>query len=596
MRIAIALLLAAAALSPAQALNPLHVSPVGIIVDNSGNPALLRGLNRSGTGSGNADATATDADYAAQNQLLSMNLVRIFVNAAWWNSNIVVPIGNQKYQDYIDTLIQRAKKYNNYVVILKAGQFPDAPCGASGANCPASNQGDLNCQANASVCAAQDTTGNTIDTAFTFWSAFANKYAADPAVLYDTWEDMHSIGSGTWSDDQNQLIAAIRTYNPQALIFVEDTASAFEAIVAGQLPDLAWNNLVWNFHLYAGPAGTCTTPISPRYANWPNNLDPLVSYAQQYGHAAAILEWGGCNDSEPYHTNITSYAQTHYLALAFFDSTYLISQSGGTDQLTAVGSKVATAYKAIVTAGPPANNGAPLLRGSNPVQDAVNNLPQIVPGSWVSVYGSNFSDVTKDWSDQNFSTGILPTSVAGVQVLVNGSPAPVWYVFPGQINFQAPTEIGGTATVEVVRNGVASSAATVNVAANSPGVIAYSADYKTYYPSAQFAGTTNIVGDPAVFGNAVKKAKPGDHIQFYVTGLASTQSGVVISTPIPYGSPVVIHIGATSVTPSFAGQIGAGYYQINFTVPAGLAPGNYPFTITANSATSQSSVVLVVGP
>jgi len=79
MRIALAFLLAAAleAQTPA-----LHVSSGGVIVDDSGKPVALRGLNRSGTGSGNADATATDADYAAQNQLLSMNLVRIFVNAA----------------------------------------------------------------------------------------------------------------------------------------------------------------------------------------------------------------------------------------------------------------------------------------------------------------------------------------------------------------------------------------------------------------------------------------------------------------------------------------------------------------------------------
>ena len=104
-------------------------------------PCLLRGLNRSGTGSGNADATATDADYAAQNQLLSMNLVRIFVNAAWWNSNVQVPIANLAYQAYIDQLIQRAKKYGNYVLILKAGQFPDPPCGADGKNCPAAQPG-----------------------------------------------------------------------------------------------------------------------------------------------------------------------------------------------------------------------------------------------------------------------------------------------------------------------------------------------------------------------------------------------------------------------------------------------------------------------
>src|SRR5580693_1418941 len=99
-------------------LRPLHVSPAGIILNDAGKPALLRGLNRSATGSGNADATATDADYAAQNQLLSMNLVRIFVNASWWTNNVQVPIANQPYQSYIDGLIQRAKKYGNYVLIL----------------------------------------------------------------------------------------------------------------------------------------------------------------------------------------------------------------------------------------------------------------------------------------------------------------------------------------------------------------------------------------------------------------------------------------------------------------------------------------------
>jgi hypothetical protein len=165
-------------LAQTPALHPLHVSSAGIILDDSGKPALLRGLNRSATGSGNADATATDADYAAQNQLLSMNLVRIFVNATWWTSNVQVPIANLKYQDYIDLLIQRAKKYGNYVLILKAGQFPDLPCGADGNNCPKTNQGDLNCQATPAVCAAEDTTGANIDAAFNFWGGFAKKYAA----------------------------------------------------------------------------------------------------------------------------------------------------------------------------------------------------------------------------------------------------------------------------------------------------------------------------------------------------------------------------------------------------------------------------------
>ncbi|HEV2691035.1 MAG TPA: cellulase family glycosylhydrolase, partial [Bryobacteraceae bacterium] len=351
MRIGLLLFLAAT-LQAQPTLRPLHVSSAGIVLDDTGKPVLLRGLNRSATGYGNADATATDAQYAAQNQLLSMNLVRIFVNAAWWNNNVQVPIANMAYRDYVDLLIQRVKKYGNYALILKAGQFPDAPCGADGKGCTVSNQGDVNCQTTPSTCAAQATTGANIDTAFMFWAAFAQKYSGDPAVLYDTWEDMHGIDMNTWSDDQNQLIAAIRAYSPQSVIFVEDTGAEFEAILSGALPDLVWSNLVWNFHLFTASSGACTEPASPRYNNWPANFDPLATFAQQHGHAVGIMEWGGCNDPEPYHTNITSYAKAHDVTLAYFDSSNLITLSGGNSQLTALGTKVATAYTAIAASGP----------------------------------------------------------------------------------------------------------------------------------------------------------------------------------------------------------------------------------------------------
>ena len=82
MKIAISFLLAGALQAQTPTLRPLHVSSLGIILDDTGKPALLRGLNRSSTGSGSADAAATDADYAAQNQLLSINMVRISVSCS----------------------------------------------------------------------------------------------------------------------------------------------------------------------------------------------------------------------------------------------------------------------------------------------------------------------------------------------------------------------------------------------------------------------------------------------------------------------------------------------------------------------------------
>lgn len=351
----------AATLQAQSPLRPLHVSPAGIIVDDNGKAVVLRGVDRSGTGSGNADAAATDQEYAAQTRLLSANLVRLFVNAAWWNSNVAVPIANMSYRDYIDMLIQRAEKYGNYVLVVKAGQFPDPPCGADGKACPAPDQGDRNCQADPAACPAQDTTGAFTDTAFTFWASFANKYSGDPAVLYDTWEDMHAIDSDTWNDAQNELIAVIRTYNPHALIFVEDNGTAFDAIAAGQTPDLAWQDLVWNFHIFRASTGACSQPASPRYADWPGNFDPLVRFAQANGHAAAITEWGGCNDGEPYHTDITGYAKGHSLALAYFDSGALLArQADGSYQLTTTGALVAQAYASPAGGGGPAPPSSPI--------------------------------------------------------------------------------------------------------------------------------------------------------------------------------------------------------------------------------------------
>ena len=93
---------------------------------------------------------------------------------------------------------------------------------------------------------------------------------------------------------------------------------------------------------------------------------------------------------------------------------------------------------------------------ANSVLNGATNQPGgIVAGSWVAIKGANFSDVTTDWSQQDFSNG-LPTSLGGVQVLMNGAHAAVYYVSPGQVNVQAPAAVGsgGNVSIQVVRDGV----------------------------------------------------------------------------------------------------------------------------------------------
>ena len=575
MKTAVMLLLGAALQAQSPTFRPLHVSSVGIILDEAGKPALLRGLNRSGTGSGNADANATDSEYAAQNQLLSMNLVRIFVNAAWWNGNVPVPIANLKYQDYIDQLIQRAKKYGNYVVVLKASQFPDPPCGADGKNCPASNQGDLNCQKDVTVCAAQDTTGNNIDTAFNFWASFAQKYGADPAVLYDTWEDMHGIDDNTWSNDQNQLIAAIRTYSPQSLIFVEDNGGAFGSIVHGMLADLVWSNIVWNFHLFTASTGACTEPASPLFANWPMNFDPLVSFAQRHGHAVGITEWGGCNDPEPYHTNITLYSKAHSVALAYFDSGNLLMQSGGTFQLTAIGTKVKDAYSAIAGSGPTTVTS---------VSSADGTIATLAPESIASGYGINLATMPV-----LAATIPLPFNLGGTTVQVvdtNGvsRPAELFYVSSLQVNYEVPPGVAtGTASVTVSVNGDPVAFGTARIAAVAPGL--YTADQtgKGVAAAVVFTrhanGTTGIVStfqcsSSGCVAVPIDLGLDSDEVtlELYGTGIrnhSGTVTARIGSTTIPasYAGPQLTYVGLDQVNVDLPKSLrGAGTVNVVLTV------------------------------
>lgn len=587
MRVALAILFAAS-LQAQSTLRPLHVSPEGSILNDSGKPVLLLGLNRSGTGSGNADATATDQDYAAQNKLLSMNLVRIFVNTAWWTINVQVPIANLAYQDYIDLLIQRAKKYGNYVLIVKAGQFPDAPCGANGMNCPAPNQGDLNCQANSSVCPAQDTTGTYVLPALTFWDAFSKKYGGDPAVLYDTWENMSGLDPGVWSDNENQLIATIRTNSPGSLIFVEDTGTAFESITAGTTPDLAWSNVVWNFHLYNASNGTCTEPASPRYANWSLNFDGLVSYAQQNGHAVAITEWGGCNDSEPYNTNITSHAKTHSIALVYFESSNLITQATSGDQLTATGTKVAQAYTAIAVG---ASAPAPVI---TLVANAEGEVPVIAPNTWVEIKGTNLAPDTRTWLGSDFFSSQMPDELDGVSVTVNGKGTFVYYISPTQVNALTPPDaMLGPVQVQLTNAGVTSAAATVPAQALSPSFFIFGAG--PYVAATHVNGS--LIGPASLYPGLSTPAAPNEIVVLYANSFGPTSTPVVSGSSMQTGtlSPLpVVKIGGMDATVQFAGLVAPGEFQFNVVVPASLSDGDQPIVATYNGSTTQAGTLITI--
>ena len=74
----------------------------------------------------------------------------------------------------------------------------------------------------------------------------------------------------------------------------------------------------------------------------------------------------------------------------------------------------------------------------------------LAQGDIAAVFGDQFT------YDDPAAASTLPlgTTLGNVQVLVNGKAAPLYYVSPGQINFEIPIDAAtGDGTVQIVRNG-----------------------------------------------------------------------------------------------------------------------------------------------
>lgn len=213
--------------------------------------------------------------------------------------------------------------------------------------------------------------------------------------------------------------------------------------------------------------------------------------------------------------------------------------------------------------------------------NAANYAPitnAVAPGEFLTLFGSNLSSSTQ-------SSGVpLPNDLAGVSVTVNGRPAPLSFVSASQINLQVPFATSEPfATLQVTTNGAVSNKVTLYTNLSAPGI---------------FTLTNNGGAFPAGIGPAAvlhadyslvtpeNPAKAGETLQLYATGLGSVTPPVDDGVPAPSDILSTVDDGVfidifdqnfvdSQADVSFAGLAPgfAGLYQINFTVPSGVASG-----------------------
>jgi len=177
----------------------------------------------------------------------------------------------------------------------------------------------------------------------------------------------------------------------------------------------------------------------------------------------------------------------------------------------------------------------------------VDGAKTIALASWIAIYGTNLSTTTTDWTGEISAAGDLPTQLAGTSVTVNGKAAYIYSVSPTQINAIAPDDgTVGIVPVVVTVNGTAGTKASVALNSISPALFLRPQNY--------------VVATHLDYSPAVK------------TGVLSGET-------------------TQSAAPGHA-----ALYQIAVTVPATLAPGDYPIGLEVDGDVGSTGLLTGAGP
>jgi len=208
------------------------------------------------------------------------------------------------------------------------------------------------------------------------------------------------------------------------------------------------------------------------------------------------------------------------------------------------------------------------------------------PGAAMTIFGRNLSATTTQ-----ALVYPLPTTLGATMVRVNGAPVPLYYVSPGQINFQIPGDTStGTARVEVNAGGEQQSAVvqSTTVTAVDPGL----------YMNGSLAAALN--SDLTPHTPATPQA-PGTILAFFLTGQGMVTPGIPDGSAAPVtplsllNGTVQVTIGGQAAEVTFAGLAPgyAGLAQVNVRIPQGLSPGNHPALIVINGVPSNAGLISV---
>ncbi|HWQ34360.1 MAG TPA: DUF5666 domain-containing protein [Blastocatellia bacterium] len=214
---------------------------------------------------------------------------------------------------------------------------------------------------------------------------------------------------------------------------------------------------------------------------------------------------------------------------------------------------------------------------------AADYSPRLAAGAIAAAFGAEMASGTAA------ASGLpLPTKLLGTRVLVNGIAAPLFFVSPGQINYQIPEGVqAGSVEVVIERDGAARSRETISLR---------SAAFSIFSLNQEGTGTGAII-DGRTFRtgpfNVTTDKGEQTILALFGTGLGAAGSRSFVS------SRVHVLVGGVETRVLYAGPHPAfvGLDQINFELPQVVADhGTLPVTVRIDDLPSNAVTIDVPTP
>jgi len=279
-----------------------------------------------------------------------------------------------------------------------------------------------------------------------------------------------------------------------------------------------------------------------------------------------------------------------------------LGNTEGTVTVTAFLSGFPSVIFTLTATAPAAGTAVPRLSAGGVVGAglSVPRVREISPHAIISIFGENFAPAGTERlvGASDLVNGRLPVMLEGVCVEIASRRAPIFHLFPGQLNIQVPSLSGeATVPVQVIRDcGLPaerrSNVEMVPLQAASPEFFFFTRNPDGRNPIAAVHPAGGLVGAPELFPGATTPAQPGDVVTLFGTGLGATvpafaagelpdriaptaERVTVTVEGIPLRDEEVLYAGATPFL--------AGVYQLNIRIPANAPDGDLRVTARVRS-------------